>query len=292
MVVDIAFSLNRSIAVGLLAVMNSIQQNTPSPQRLRFNIAVRPEEHDYFHQLLSRHFPETNFAWRLAQFEPPAYLADYLNQKFKPATATQQNSRYMQYARLFLASLFPDVTKVIYLDVDTIVLDDITALFDGTNLTEARYLAAVPQLFPAMGYFNKPWRAWSEISAFEQAFNSGLLVTDLSHWTDPTYTRIRHYLDWDRQYNYRMLNLGDETLLNLVFKQYLHLDPRWNRCGYGNLRPIAWLLKKNLKEIGMIHWSGGHHKPWHSPNITYGSIWRQYAIPLGNGLEKNRELSL
>jgi len=278
MTIDIAFSLNKGVMVGMLAALNSVARNTANPTALRFNIAVPPEEQTEFESALQQCFPDAPFQWRLAGFTPPQYLADYLNNRFKPQNRDRQNSRYMQYARLFLGSLFPDLTKVIYLDADVIVLGDVAQLFESTQLTSDLYFAAVPHFFPAFLYFGKPLKAWSEIRAFEKTFNSGLIVTDVSHWGEATYATMRHYMDWDASYDYRLLNLGDETLLNLMFKHYLHLDARWNRCGYGNMRPLAWLLKKDLKQVAVIHWSGGHHKPWRTPNIVYGDIWRQYAV--------------
>ncbi|NJL45747.1 MAG: hypothetical protein HC922_08565, partial [Leptolyngbyaceae cyanobacterium SM2_3_12] len=38
-------------------------------------------------------------------------------------------------------------------------------------------------------------------------------------------------------------------------------------------------LKKPLTQINVIHWSGGHHKPWKTEGIVYGEIWRRYATP-------------
>lgn len=278
MTIDIAFSLNKGVMVGMLAALNSVVSNAADPAALRFNIAVPPAETAVFEAALQRYFPDPPFQWRLAGFTPPQYLADYLNNRFKPQSRDRQNSRYMQYARLFLGSLFPDLTKVIYLDADVIVLGDVAQLFEGTQLTPDLYFAAVPHFFPAFFYFGKPFQALGEIRQFEKTFNSGLIVTDVSHWGEATYATMRHYMDWDASYNYRMLNLGDETLLNLMFKHYLHLAPRWNRCGYGNVRPLAWLLKKDLKDVAVIHWSGGHHKPWRTPNIVYGDIWQRYAV--------------
>lgn len=37
--------------------------------------------------------------------------------------------------------------------------------------------------------------------------------------------------------------------------------------------------EKTLNQINVIHWSGGHHKPWKNPAIVYGEIWQKYAPP-------------
>jgi lipopolysaccharide biosynthesis glycosyltransferase len=78
-----------------------------------------------------------------------------------------------------------------------------------------------------------------------------------------------------------MLNRGDETLLNVMFKDYIQIDRSWNRCGYGNMQLVAKILKKPLDQINVIHWSVGHHKPWKNPAIVYGDIWQRYAPTVG-----------
>jgi lipopolysaccharide biosynthesis glycosyltransferase len=279
MKVDIAFSLNSGVILGLLAAMNSIAQNAAQPERLRFSIAVPVSELTWFEKQIQGFFPNPKFEWRLGSFTPPDFLQDYLHSKFAPKTADRATSRYMQYARLFLQTVFSDLGKVIYLDADVVVLGDIATLFDSREFASDRYFAAVPHFYPAILYFGRPFKAIAEVRKFHRSFNSGLIFTDFRYWDEETYRRFRHYMAWDATYSYRMLNLGDETILNLMFKDYIPLDPSWNRCGYGNIRPAAWFLKKNLKEVNLIHWSGGHHKPWRTRNIVYGDIWRKYATP-------------
>jgi lipopolysaccharide biosynthesis glycosyltransferase len=164
------------------------------------------------------------------------------------------------------------------LDADVIVLGDITDLYaQGDRLTEIAYLGAVPQFFPAPLYFSNPFKVWSEVRQFKKTFNSGVLLTDLRFWQAEVYSRLQYYLDLDAQYGYRLYHLGDETVMNLMFKQdYVPLDSSWNRCGYGNARVVTWFLPSDLSQIKIIHWSGGHHKPWRSKNIRFGELWYQY----------------
>ncbi|MEO1124898.1 MAG: glycosyltransferase [Cyanobacteria bacterium J06639_16] len=276
---DIAFALNQGIVVALLAAMNSIAQNTTKSDQIRFNIAVPPEEVGVFKAQIQRFFPNPVFQWRVRPFTPPKFMKDYICGKFEPMSPTRRVSRYMQYARMFLNDIFEDVTKVLYLDADVVVLGDVTTLFETVTFTPQNYFAAVPHFYPAIFHFGNPVNAIPEILDFKQSFNSGVLFTDYTYWTAETNRRFHHYLTWDAEYHYGMLNRGDETLLNVMFKDYIQLDRSWNRCGYGNMRWLAWFLKKDLNDINLIHWSGGHHKPWKTHKIIYGQIWRQYAAP-------------
>ncbi|MGC1306071.1 MAG: glycosyltransferase [Phormidesmis sp.] len=295
MYIDIAFSLNRALQVPLLVVINSILRNTRplADQPLRFNVVVPPGDRAFFAQQLHDTFaadcdPQT-VIFRVQPFTPPAYLKHYLDSKFKEKKAERRLSRYMQYARLFLKEIFPDVGRVIYLDGDVLVLGDVRSLFaQGEQLTPQRYLAAVPQFFPAIFYFSNPCKMWADLRQFKSSFNSGVLLIDLDYWNQQTYSLLRHYLALDAKHHYRLYHLGDETVFNLMFKgTYLPLARRWNSCGYGQPHWIAALLRRDPEKMSIIHWSGGHHKPWQgdrgiSPQenrVIYSDLWRRYLPP-------------
>lgn len=293
MYVDIAFSLNRSLHIPLQVVISSILRNTSHGQGsaavggcklvpLRFNIVVPSGDRDFFQSQLQATFGEEYGSeaviFRVQDFTPPDYLKQYLDNKFKESKPERRLSRYMQYGRLFLKDIFPDVQRVIYLDCDTLVLGDVRSLYtQGEQLTPQHYLAAVPQFFPAIFYFSNPLKMWGDLRKFKSTFNSGVLLTDLSFWTSQTYDSLRHYLDLDARNDHRLYHLGDETVFNLMFKDtYMPLDTQWNTCGYGQGHFIARLLKRPVEKIKIIHWSGGHHKPWQSDRVIYSDLWRSY----------------
>ncbi|MEM8503608.1 MAG: glycosyltransferase [Cyanobacteria bacterium P01_D01_bin.1] len=285
MTVDIAFSINRTLQVPLMVVINSILSNTShqiEQAPLRFNVAVPIGETAFFEEKLGEAFSEKynsdQVEFRVREFSPPAYLKQYLDNKFQERTQERRLSRYMQYARLFFRDIFPDVGRLVYFDADIVVLGDVRSLFaQGNILTSQNYLAAVPQLFPAIFYFSNPFKVWNDLRQFKSTFNSGVLLTDLSFWTEKTYELLKHYLELDEKNDYRLYHLGDETVFNLMFKDtYLPLAKEWNCCGYGQVHWVARALKKDPKKMKAIHWSGGHHKPWQGEQVIYSDLWRSY----------------
>jgi lipopolysaccharide biosynthesis glycosyltransferase len=281
MTIDIVVSLNRAIAISLLVVMNSIVQNTQTPDVVRFNVVIPEGERDFFTTQIETAFPERLFRYRLAEFTPPEFMKTYLDNRFREKTPERQRSRYMQYSRLFIKEIFPDVRRVIYFDTDIVVLGDVAQLFSDPvvqSFSETRYVAAVPQFFPCFMYFQKPWQVLGEIRQFKKSFNSGVLLTDVGFWSEATYERLRYYLDLDRRYDYRLYNLGDETVLNLMFKDYWPLARGWNWCGFGNIGLVTSALRfgVDLKQKQVIHWSGGHYKPWRNPKIAFADLWARY----------------
>lgn len=278
MTLDIVLGLNQAIDFTLPVVINSAAQNSATPEQLRFNIVVPTGQVEHFQALLRSVFPEPAFQWRVQSFQPEPDLADYLANKYSRDRGERLLGRYMQFSRVWLPQVFPDLGRVLYFDTDVVLLDDPADLDrQAGELSPEKFLAAVPHARPAWMYFKKPWRARQYLKSMGKTFNSGVMVTDLRFWTAAVYDRIQATLDRDRQFRYRFLESGDEGLLNVCFPHYQALPERWNRCGYGNARIVAKFLACNPEEAAVIHWSGGHHKPWNTADIIYGDLWHRYA---------------
>ena len=311
MCVDIAFSLNRTLQLPLLVVISSILRNTQhrasnasanestSLPPIRFNILVPIGDRSFFEAYVQAAFaddygPET-VIFRIREFTPSDFLKVYLDIKFQEKKADRQISRYMQYGRFFIKESFPDVKRVIYLDGNTLVLGDVRSLFSlGNQFTPQRYFAAAPQLFPAVLYFSNPFKMWADLRKFKSSFNNGVLLTDLTFWTSQTYDLLEYYLALDAKNDYRLYRLGDEAVFNLMFKDtYIPLPVCWNSCGYGQPRWIAALLRKKPEKMSIIHWSGGHHKPWQGDRVIYSDLWRSYLPTVSiDSSRRPRELCL
>lgn len=276
MQINIILASDRGYLFGCLAAINSVIQNTTQPERLVFHIITPPRETSFFESELRAYFPGLAFCVR--EYHPNPVIQDYVRRKYQPKTLKSENAIFLLYSRLFLKDIFPGLGKVIFLDTDLIVLQDIATLFDSITFTPDDYFAAVPHFYPAIFHFSRPWVAISELRQFKQTFNAGVLFLDLRFWSEATNQQLYSYLAWEAEYNYRLFQLNDETLLNLMFKDYIHLDRKWNRCGFGNYRWISWAIRQPLDKIAILHWSGGHHKPWSSPNIPYADIWHAYAL--------------
>lgn len=281
MTIDIVFCLNRAVLRPMIAAMNSIVSNAADPGRLRFNIAVPAlaEEAEAIRAAVAAAFPDPVFAWSTAAVTAPGWIADYVQGRAGGGLDDADLARRaMQYARCYLPAMFPDLGKFIYFDCDVIVRADVADLWSEAALTETAPFAAAPQFYTGLLYFSRPFTGLREGLSILRPFNSGMFVTDARAWTGPVTDRIRHYLDWNAAHGYKLFSLQDEPILNLVFKDYLRLSPRWNRCGYGNHPLVAGLLRRPLDEMAVIHWSGGHRKPWRDRTIAYAEEWWAYDL--------------
>ena len=169
------------------------------------------------------------------------------------------------YFRLALADILRnDIEKVIYLDVDLLVFDDINKLWqiDLENLP----LAAVPDYgIMASVRLCKQKNQVIGLPVGEKYFNSGVLVVNLKEWRKEDYTKqILEII------NNNQLPHHDQDALNKLFMhKWKELELRWNV-----IPPIYYLFNKvvfNKKlrnsalkaksDIAILHYAGSY-KPW------------------------------
>lgn len=132
------------------------------------------------------------------------------------------------YLRLFIPSFIPaDVEKVLYLDVDMVVRQDITQLFEidlGDNI-----VAAVQD--PRILTFDNSWGGVKNhdelgIAGDTHYFNSGLLLMDAKKWRDE---QIAEKTVECINNNQKYVNYPDQYGLNVVLAhKWYELDARWN----------------------------------------------------------------
>lgn len=133
--------------------------------------------------------------------------------------------------RLFIPYIVPaEARKVLYMDVDILVLRDIAELWN-TDL-EGRVMAAVQDMDNTMASGWEPipnYRALG-IPGDAKYFNSGLLLIDPQKWREQDVSRkIIRFLNE----NLKHAKLIDQYGLNgVLYNQWLELDPRWNTFAY------------------------------------------------------------
>lgn len=169
-------------------------------------------------------------------------------------------SRYGKAAlyRMVLAQALPaSINKVIYLDSDLLVFDDLSKLW-GVSL-DNNIAAAVVNLS------SKPCKE-VELEP-ENYFNSGVMVIDLKKWKESNISSLAVEAINEKQYRYL-----DQAVLNSILQnRWLKLPIKWNMesdiFAYGNSKKEhvyhkAESINSALKKPGIIHFTGPR-KPWH-----------------------------
>ena len=197
-------------------------------------------------------------------------------------------SKTVYYYRAFIARLFPQYDKAIYIDSDTILLDDIGKLYDidlGDKVMAARIDPKVTNVPEFKGYVENALG----IPASEYV-NSGVLLMDLKKLRKLHY--ITRMTDLMKDFDVSLV-APDQDYLNLILRgKVLPLDDTWNLEPSPELPKDAKLLHFNL-----------FNKPWHYMDVDceeyfwdaakgtgfYGDLWRTRQAFTDEMREKEHE---
>ena len=169
------------------------------------------------------------------------------------------------YYRAFIARVFLQYDKGIYIDSDTILMADIGELFDidlGDNIIAARVDPKVAMVPEFVDYVEKALG----IPAKEYV-NSGVLLMDLKKLRKIHYiTQMTDLIKQDAD-----LVAPDQDYLNVILKgKIMHLDPKWNCQPEGENPKNAKLLHFNLSK-----------KPWYHDDVNCGELFWEAARGTG-----------
>ena len=169
------------------------------------------------------------------------------------------------YLRLYISHILPaDVHKVIYLDCDLLVLDDIAKMW---NLDMQGKPVAAAEDFGILASSDKRKEkeknlGWKMEYSY---FNSGVLMIDVEAWREYGYSEQLVKLIQERHFRHH-----DQDALNYLFmNNWLHLPLRWNVIPPVFNMPLQVALQTDLRkkavaamgDMGIMHYAGGY-KPW------------------------------
>ncbi|KAG0498863.1 hypothetical protein HPP92_003554 [Vanilla planifolia] len=256
--IEIAMTLDANYLRGTMAAVLSILQHTSCPEHVSFHfLAARSEPHVL--ASIRSAFPYLSFS--VHRFDS-SRVRGRISRSIRHALDQPLN-----YARIYLADLLPlHVFRVIYLDSDVIVVDDIRALW-GVDL-EGRVVAA-PEYCHAnfTKYFTDAfWTDPTLSRTFEERrpcyFNTGVMVMDVQIWRTGGYTRMVE--DWMtvQKQRMRIYHLGSLPPFLLVLAGNIKaVDHRWNQHGLGGDNFEGRCRDLHPGPISLLHWSG-KGKPW------------------------------
>ncbi|XP_042056287.1 probable galacturonosyltransferase-like 1 [Salvia splendens] len=278
--VHVAMTLDAAYIRGSMAAILSILQHTSCPQNVVFHfVASASADAPLLGSTIAASFPY--LAFEIYPFRDSA-VAGLISTSIRSALDCPLN-----YARSYLADLLPAcVRRVVYLDSDLVLVDDIAKLA-GIPLAAGRVLAA-PEYCNAnfTAYFTPTFWSCPSLSgtfAGRNAcyFNTGVMVIDLRRWRSGGYTaRIEEWMELQKRM--RIYELGSLPPFLLVFAGEIEpVDHRWNQHGLGgdNFRGLCRDLHPG--PVSLLHWSG-KGKPWArldaSRPCPLDALWAPYDL--------------
>lgn len=168
------------------------------------------------------------------------------------------------YYRLFIADLFPELDKALYLDADIVIVDDISKLYNhelGDNYLGVIAEDVMPSCQEFIDYAEKVIGI-----PVETYFNSGVLVMNLKKMRDE---------DLYGQFTKKMSQVTyivapDQDYLNsIAHGKVLYIDKYWNRAPI-----VAFEHERDLIKLFHFKLTG---KPWNYSDVLFSDIFWKYA---------------
>lgn len=200
----------------------------------------------------------SNFHCRIHFADPSSYM-----QEIEGDLVLRDYYSKTTYYRFFIPELFLEVQKAVYIDGDTILLDDIAKLYD-TDVSGAYVAAAVDRLVCEHEIFS----AYSERTLGIPGgfyFNAGVLVINCNQFR-------RHKLSakfMKLLKTYSFVVAQDQDYLNVLCRNRIKwLPAEWNCQMYGYI--------SNPDEVKLIHYNLAQ-KPWNHIDCPMREYFWKYA---------------
>ncbi len=167
------------------------------------------------------------------------------------------------YYRLFIASLFPQYDKILYLDCDLVLLGDVSELYH-TNLGD-NILGGAPEQFVQN---TAEFRTYAEAALGlnpDDYVNAGVLLINLKEFRKQEIEK--KFIHLITEYDFDLLD-PDQAYLNYLCRGKIFPLPNgWNK----EPMPLPCEGKKNLVHYAL------YKKPWQYDDVMDGEYFWQYA---------------
>lgn len=190
-------------------------------------------------------------------------VSEHLN-KIKSTLPIRDYYSKTTYYRMFIPNMFPEFDKAIYIDSDTVVLGDISKLYEyelGDNLVGAAHEQAMVQTVEYGRYVEQNLGIDRN-----NYFNAGIMLLNCEKMREEN--TLDAFFELLGIYNFAVTQ--DEDYLNVLCKgRVLFIDSRWNTEMFGN-------IPYGEDEYKIIHYIMTS-KPWHYRDCRCGHIFWEYA---------------
>ncbi|MBO4982826.1 MAG: 1-acyl-sn-glycerol-3-phosphate acyltransferase [Clostridia bacterium] len=192
-------------------------------------------------------------------------VTDYLNSVTKDLPIRHYYSKSTYY-RFFIAEMFPEYSKAIYIDSDTIVLGDISKLYE-TDIGDSYLGACHEQAMVQVDVYGTYCERVVGVSR-HNFFNAGLMLINCQQFRNKKV--LKKFLSHLWEYNFVVTQ--DEDYLNLICKdQVFWLDQRWNTELTEGLNYNYDVTTAYILHYIMVN------KPWHYHECRCADIFWSYA---------------
>lgn len=243
-------------------------------------IANASKDYSYKILILNTGIKNENIA-KVKMNESPGFVIDFIDiskqiENIKSHFKNVYHFSIVTYYRLFIASLFPQYDKIVYLDCDLVVLGDISKLYNtplGDNI-----LAAAPEQYVQN---TAEFRCYAKESLGvnpDEYVNAGVLVMNLKEYRK---NKIEYkFVELITKYDFDLLD-PDQAYLNYLCQDKIYmLENGWNK------EPMSLPLDG---EKNIVHYAL-YKKPWQYDDVMDSEYFWHYAAnsPFYNQILQNK----
>ncbi|KAF7100920.1 hypothetical protein CFC21_102358 [Triticum aestivum] len=191
-----------------------------------------------------------------------------------------RNPKYLSilnHLRFYLPEIFPKLNKVLFVDDDIVVQQDLSPLWSvdlkGRVNGAVKTCGEVFHRFDRYLNFSNPLIA-KKFNRRACGWAYGMNMFDLSEWRRQNITAVYHY--WQEQNEHRLLwKLGTLPAGLVTFWNNTYpLDRSWHLLGFGYKRNVNPM---DIERAAVIHYNG-NLKPWLEVGLPkYRSYWSKYV---------------
>ena len=230
-------------------------------------VANASKEYNYRIVVLNTGLKDENIV-KVKLNERPGFVIDFIDiskqiENIKSRFKNVYHFSIVTYYRLFIASLFPEYDKIVYLDCDLVVLGDISKLYH-TELGENILGAVVDHFVTTTAEF----RLYAEKAIGvnpDTYFNAGVLLINLEEFRKNDIEN--KFINLITEYDFDLLD-PDQAYLNYLCYGKIQLLPNgWNKAP-------AEIVCEGNKNI--VHYNL-YKKPWQYDDVIEGECFWEYA---------------
>lgn len=259
-VIPIVFATNESYAPYAGVAIKSLIDN--SDKNVNYHIFV-------FYTKLSN-----NMIFRLEKLSTENVCVEAVDissyvQNFSSSLYPQATYSVEMYYRMLIATVLPMFDKVVYLDCDIVVLDDVQNLYNITNFENGELLAGGHDM--NLDEDAKRHIYSLGLKEFDKYINSGILVLNTKQIRqENTFAQINDVLK-----KYPRLWFPDQDAINIICANRIcYFDSYWN---FQWSSTFGKYVKGMVNEkYGIVHYTT-KVKPWNNPTMPLSEYFWKYA---------------
>ncbi len=239
----------------LSVTLESILENSSHEYAYKIHVLHSGVRKDYEEKILRYSAPDFEVEF-VDVTEPLKEIAEHLHMRDYYTCTT--------YFRVFIAGMFPQYDKALYLDCDLVALGDISALYNydlGDNLIGGAPCEGVNSFNVYKDYVR-------EVGGLnpDYFFNAGVILMNLKGFRDEGF--YGQFADLLKKYRFEVIQ--DEDYLNVLCQdRVLRLPRAWNKF------PVSSDILPR-EDLRIVHF-GMTWKPWHYTDIPYQEYFWEYA---------------